>query len=145
MTNIKPTPPSEVQELLKLIGFYSEGFCAGHCEHAPLREINPELDKAIEHWHDTYYSNPTPGYSEDISEHLTGEPGSDWRAVAIDLANAIQSYEPDKWQFDSPIDMAQVMMKQMEWFTHSLIPAVSRFHMVYQSYTNHQSTVADPF
>jgi len=145
MNNIKPTPPTEVQELLKLIGFYTDGFCTGHCEHAPLRESNPELNAAIESWHDSQYSSPTHDDDVDISDYLIGEPGSDWRAVAIDLANAIQSYSPDTWQFEAPADMAQVMIKQMEWFVDNLIPALARFHMVHKMYAKHQATLADPF
>jgi hypothetical protein len=57
--SIKPYPDKTTQEILMLIGFYSDGFCSGHCEHAPLRKSNPELNLQIEAWHDKYYSYPT--------------------------------------------------------------------------------------
>jgi hypothetical protein len=41
------------------MGFYSDGFCSGHCEHAPMRIANPELNSMIEAWHDKYYNYPT--------------------------------------------------------------------------------------
>ena len=55
------------------MGFYSDGFCSGHCEHAPLRTSNPELNSQIEAWHDKYYSYPvTPiEYTGDYMENDT--------------------------------------------------------------------------
>ena len=55
----KPYPPKTLQQIFMLMGFYSDGFCSGHCEHAPLRKSNPELNSQIEAWHDKYYSYPT--------------------------------------------------------------------------------------
>lgn len=150
MTNIKPTPPIQVQELLKLLGFYTEGFCTGHCEHAPLRELNPELNAAIEAWHDTHYSNPTiDDNNVDISDYLTGEPGSDWRAVAFDLVNAIQSYDPeallDKASVDGKVTGSAFVNQFNEWLLKTIIPALSRFYSVEAEYSNIQLKVADPF
>ena len=69
----KPYPPNHVHELLVAIGFYSDGFCSGHCEHAPLRTSNPELNLQIEAWHDKYYSYPTTPieYTGDYMESNT--------------------------------------------------------------------------
>lgn len=143
MNIMKPVPPTEIQDLLKIIGFYSDGFCAGHCEHAPLRESNPELNAQIEAWHDKYYTSPdinTP--SVDISDYLTGEPAFDWRAVAIDLATAIQTFDPEAWLKDSNLDIGKFIVKQAEWLEKSIIPALNRMNDVSESYSQ---TQADPF
>jgi hypothetical protein len=55
----KPYPPKALQQIFMLMGFYSDGFCSGHCEHAPMRTSNPELNLQLEAWHDKYYSYPT--------------------------------------------------------------------------------------
>lgn len=143
----KPYPPIHIQELLESIGFYSSGFCAGHCEHAPLRESNPELNKAIESWHDKYYSSPTlPARHQaiDVSDYLTGEPVADWRAIAFDLVNTVQTFDPEAWLMESGTELPKFLMRQVKWLEDTVVPALNRFYDVLESYSD-DSESADPF
>ena len=146
----KPYPPIHIQELLQAIGFYSDGFCAGHCEHAPLRESNPELNSILESWHDRYYTSPEVSVEYqrgDISDYLAGEPALDWRAVAIDLTSSIQAYNPEAWiQASGPTDLPKYLGFEALWFEERIIPSVNRFYDVMEAYSDDSSSVEpDPF
>ena len=122
---MKQPPPHEVQELLKIIGFYSDGFCTGHCEHAPLRDSNPELNSVLEAWHDRYYKSP------DIDE-LAGVD-TVWQSVANNLARAMTAFSPEKWHKESDGNLGVFFLMMSDWMENFVIPGMEHYYEVKES------------
>lgn len=145
----KSYPPTHIQNLLVAIGFYSDGFCSGHCEHAPMRTSNPELNSKIEAWHDKYYTSPDlqPSFlnDEDITDYLAGEPVVDWRALALDILYAANSFAPESWIMQSGDNLTNYLDHELDWYDTKLKPAKDKLNEIILSFPIITDDSDDPF
>jgi hypothetical protein len=144
----KPYPPNDVHELLVAIGFYSDGFCSGHCEHAPLRTSNPELNSQIEAWHDKYYTSPdisSSSSSKDFTNDFAGEPAVDWRALALDILYAANSFAPADWILQSGDNLSNYLDHELDWYSTRLKPAKDNLNKTILAFPTITDDSDDPF
>lgn len=128
----KPYPPSHIHELLLAIGFYSDGFCAGHCEHAPLRTSNPELNSQIEAWHDKYYTSPDTPIKYTLAYIVASNP-EEWARATLDLAYSSNSYAPAEWLMQSGDNLSNYLEHQSDWYNLRFKPALNKVNSIVEA------------
>ena len=57
-----------------------------------------------------------PYMQEDNINDLSGEPAVDWRALALELLYAANSFTPEDWIMHSGDDLSQYLEHESEWY-----------------------------
>jgi hypothetical protein len=113
-----------------------------------MRTSNPELNLQIEAWHDKYYTSPDlpPSFlSEDVTDDFAGEPAVDWRALALGILYAANSFAPADWILQSGDNLSNYLDHELDWYSQQLKPAKDKLNNTILAFPTITDDSDDPF
>lgn len=76
---------------------------------------------------------------------LPGEPALDWRALALDLLYAANSFAPADWILESGDNLSNYLDLELEWYSNELKPARDKLNKALLAHPNIIDHTDDPF